>query len=202
MHVSPRNPLRTRLTMEEKGKAVKLEINEEEEDLEDLIIEVDKDEGMEEETESAHPPTKLPAYIPPWKGKAKVPKDLHENKNSLQTLLLLDDIIFEGMHLGRVPNLKFEDWDLADHEKFPHLETMQLMKPKKNTMVGVIELEPQKWLCRVEKAGLLNLLWVPHYHRAPLTIFIIRQLLFLVHGGCLWLKEPIPIMDHLIHHIT
>ena len=28
------------------------------------------------------------------------------------------------------------------------------------------------------------------------------QLLFLVHDGCLWLEEPIPIIDHLIHRIT
>lgn len=43
---------------------------------------------------------------------------------------------------------------------------------------------------------------MPHFHRAPVTIFVIRQLLYVVHGGCLWLEEPIPITDHLIHHIT
>ena len=131
-----------------------------------------------------------------------MPKDLNKSKSSLQTLFLLDDIIFEGRHLGRVPNLKFEDWDLTGHEKFHHLETAQLMKPKQNIVAGVIKLEPQKWLHRVEKAGLLNLIWVSHFHHAPITIFIIRQLLCLVHGGCLWLEEPIPITDHLIHHIT
>lgn len=123
MHVSTQNPLRTRLMMEEKGKEINLETDEEGEDLEDLIIEEDEDEGMEVETEAAHPLTKLPAYVPPRKGKAKVPKDLDESKSSLQTPLLPNDIIFEGMHLGQVPNLKFEYWDLTDHEKFPHLET-------------------------------------------------------------------------------
>jgi len=34
------------------------------------------------------------------------------------------------------------------------------------------------------------------------TVFIIRQLLWFVHDGCLWLEEPIPIIDHLIHRIT
>lgn len=33
-------------------------------------------------------------------------------------------------------------------------------------------------------------------------MFFIRQLLCLVHDGCLWLEEPIPITDHLIHRIT
>lgn len=157
---------------------------------------------MEEETKPALPPIKLCTYIPPCKGKEKVPKDLDESKSSLQTLLPLDDIIFEGMHLGQVPSLKFEDWDPVDHKKFPHLETVQLMKPKKNTAVGVIELEPRKWLHGVVKTGLLNLLWLPHFHHTPIMIFVIRQLLCMVHGGCLWLGESIPITDHLIHHIT
>jgi len=51
--------------MEEKGKVINIETDEEEEGLEDLIIKEDEDEGMEEETEPAHPPTKLPTYILP-----------------------------------------------------------------------------------------------------------------------------------------
>ena len=54
----------------------------------------------------------------------------------------------------------------------------------------------------MEKAGLLNLLWASHFHRAPITIFVIRQLHFLVHGGYIWLEESIPIMSNLIHHIS
>lgn len=144
--------------------------------------------------------TKLPAYVPLWKGKTKVPKDLDDTKRSLQTSLLQDGIIFEGMHLGRVLSMKFEDWDLADHEKFPHLKTKNLMKY--NTMGVVTALEPQKWLRGVEKARLLNLLWVFHFHHAPIAIFIIKQLLFLVHDGCLWLEESIPIKADLIHHVS
>lgn len=83
VRMSHRNPLHKSLTMEEKGKAVNLEIDEEEEDLEDLIIEEDEDEGMEEQDEAMHPRTKFPTYIPPQKGKAKVPKDLDKRKSSL-----------------------------------------------------------------------------------------------------------------------
>lgn len=43
---------------------------------------------------------------------------------------------------------------------------------------------------------------MPHFHRAPITIFVIRQLLYLLHDGCLWLEEPIPIMTDLIHRIS
>lgn len=31
-----------------------------------------------------------------------------------------------------------------------------------------------------------------------MTIFVIMKLLFLVHDGCLWLEEPIPITAELI----
>lgn len=41
-----------------------------------------------------------------------------------------------------------------------------------------------------------------NYHSAPVTIFVIKKLLYLVHDGCLWLGEPIPIMNHLIHRNT
>jgi len=85
--VSLRKLLCTKLTMEEKGKAVNIETNKEKEDVEDLVIEEDKDEGMEEKTEPAHPPTNLATYTPPWKGQAKVPKDLDESRTLWRQLL-------------------------------------------------------------------------------------------------------------------
>ena len=54
----------------------------------------------------------------------------------------------------------------------------------------------------MEKARLLHLQWIPHYHRVPITIFVIRNLLCLVPDGYLWLEEPIPIMANLIHPIS
>jgi len=183
--MSLRNPLHSKLLMVEKGKVVTIKIDEKEEDLQALIIVEEEDEGMEDDIQPTHSTTKLPTYVPPWKGKTKVPKELDKTKSSHETLLLPDDIMFEGTHLGHVPNMKFEDWDLADHEKFPHLEAKNLMK--KNTMGVVTTLEPWKWLCGVEMVGLLNLLWVPHFHHVPINIFIIKQLLCLVHDGYLWL---------------
>lgn len=54
----------------------------------------------------------------------------------------------------------------------------------------------------MEKIGLLHLQWIPHFHCAPITIFVIRQLLCLVHDGYLSLEEPIPITGDLIHKIS
>ena len=63
-------------------------------------------------------------------------------------------------------------------------------------------LELRKWLRGVEKAGLLNRLWVPHYNCTLVMVLVIKLLLCLVHDGCLWLEESIPITNMLIHCIT
>lgn len=73
---------------------------------------------------------------------------------------------------------------------------------KKNTAGVVTMLELRKRLHRVENVRLLNLLWVPHFHHTPIAIFVIRQLLFLMHDQYLCLEEPIPIMVYLIHRIS
>jgi len=67
--------------------------------------------------------TRFREYILLCKGKTKVPKDIDERKVPLQTHLLSDEIVFKGPCLRQVPLLKLEDWDLANHEKFPHLAT-------------------------------------------------------------------------------
>lgn len=63
-------------------------------------------------------------------------------------------------------------------------------------------LETQEWVRGVEQSRLLNLLLVPHYHHTPINTICVHQLLTLVHDGCLWIGEPIPIIDTLIHRIT
>jgi len=150
----------------------------------------DEDVGidMEEvEVQGADPITRLPEYIPLCKGKTKVPKDIDERKVPLQIPLLPDEIVFEGPCLGQVPLLKLEDLDLADHEKFPHLVTKQLMRRIIDTTTGMTTLELWRWLRGVDKAGLLNMLWVPHYNRTPIIVLVIKQLLSLVHDGfCGW----------------
>lgn len=67
---------------------------------------------------------------------------------------------------------------------------------------GVTKLELVKWVHRVQLAGLLHMLFLPHFHRSNISTQCVRQLLNLVHDGCLWLGEPIPITDMLIHIIT
>jgi len=173
VHASPRrNPPNP--TAQEKGKAINLEP--EEEDIQDILID-NEDLGAkveEVEAQGADPITQLSKYVPPCKPKSKVPKDIDESKTPLQTPLLLDEIAFDGSCLARVLVLKLENWDLVYHEKFPHLAIEQLMHHIIDTNTRMIGLEPQRWLKGVEKAGLLNFLWVPHYNCTPVTVVVIK----------------------------
>jgi len=79
-------------------------------------------------------------------------------KSTLQTPLLPEEIRFDGLPLGQIPSIKFEDWDLVDSDKFPQLAADKLLQ--------------WKWLRGVAKARLLNLR-IPHYQPAAITIFVI-----------------------------
>jgi len=138
IRMSSRNPLCSKLSMAEKGKAVTIDTNEEEEDLQALTIVAEEDEYLEEEIQPIFSTAKLPAYVPLRKGKTKVLKGPDKTKSSLQTLLLLDSIVFEGTHLGHMPTMNFEYWDLTDREKFPHLETRNLMKQNTEGVVTML----------------------------------------------------------------
>ena len=87
--------------------------------------------------------------------------------------MLLDEITFDSLRLARVPILKLKDLELVDHEKFQHLVTEQLMHHIIDTNRGMTSLELWKWLRGVEKVGLLNLLWVPHYNFTHVTVLVI-----------------------------
>jgi len=70
-----------------------------------------------------------------------------------------------------------------------------------DTNIGMNVMELWRWLKGVEKEGFLNLLWVPHYNHTPVTNLVIKQLLWFIHDGCLWVEETIHIIDMLIHQI-
>ena len=59
------NPQFGKLSMEDKGKTINLEIDDEEEDLQAFIQEMKVDEEMEEEIQLVRTSAKLPNYVPP-----------------------------------------------------------------------------------------------------------------------------------------
>lgn len=92
----------------------------------------------------------LPEYIPPWKGKTKVTKDPDLGKFGVSTPLMLEQVTFKGPRLAYILLLKMEDWDLVDHETFPHLATHKYTMNIYYYEARVIYLEPMQWVHDIE----------------------------------------------------
>lgn len=77
------------------------------------------------------------------------------------------------------------------HDKMAHLRLANSWSKAQKGMVTT--LQPEEWLRKVEEARLLCLLSIPHFLQPPITILVIRQLLYLVHNGYLWIDNPVHI---------
>ena len=102
--------------------------------------------------------------------------------------------------LRQIPNIKFDDHDLGNLEVFPSLDPQLYLKQVVDG--GVLKVDPMVWVMGLAGVVILKLLCLPHFGRYNITNLIIRQLLALVHDGCLWLQGCIPIDSALIHRIT
>lgn len=71
-----------------------------------------------------------PKYVPPSKETKKVPANLDEFNDIITTPSLPKAILVENIVVGRVATFKFEDYDLANRTKFPHLAMDALMDHK------------------------------------------------------------------------
>lgn len=65
-----------------------------------------------------------------------------------------------------------EDWDLADHAKFPHLAIEKYMRRVYYAESGVTVLEIEEWFGGVEHSIFLNLLWVHITTTPPSTRYV------------------------------
>jgi len=65
--------------------------------------------------------------------------------------------------------LKMNNWDLADHEKFLQVVLNKYLAKIYYEETKVTLLEPMKCVVGVVKAGLLNILWVPHFSRMTIN---------------------------------
>ena len=90
----------------------------------------------------------------------------------VSTPLLPEKVEFEGTKLARIPILKIKDWDLTDHERFPHLVTSKYMTKIYYEETRVTWLEPMKWVRGVEQVGLLHMLCVPNFHRSIINMVL------------------------------
>ena len=113
-----------------------------------------------------------------------------------------EDVEEEGSLLGHVNDLKYQDYNLLDHVKFPQFQVEQYMMMTMNPATKVEALAPQAWIALLQPSGLLNLLQIPHFSRNNEINAVMKVLLSCVHGGHLWLECRVNITIDLIHQIT
>lgn len=142
--------------------------------------------------------SRFPPYMPPRNPTVKVTKNPNSIKYKVFSPLLLEEVPIEGELLARVPHLCMEDWYLNYCNKYPQFEPNKYLQSIYYEEAGVIRVEPMKWVVGIQDVGLLNMLYVPHFGRNNINTICMRQLLALVHDGCLWLRTPFPIDDMLI----
>ena len=69
---------------------------------------------------------------------------------------------------AKVPQLKLEDWDIAVVNKFPKF-VPELYLDQVIYEGGIVRLEVMRWVLGLHKAGLLNLLHIPHFWCNPVN---------------------------------
>lgn len=118
----------------------------------------------------------------------------------LQMPLTPQKVPFKGDMFGKIPLVKFDDYDQANEETFLELALEYYLE--RVLYENVVKVEPMPWAHELSNAGIFNFLRIPHFGRYLITNFCMCQLLALVHDGCLWIQNIIPIDAALIDQIT
>jgi hypothetical protein len=69
-------------------------------------------------------------------------------------------------------------------------------------LLGDPMLQPKQWVASLVNTWIFNLLEIPHLRRGKDVNNCVNQLLEVLHGGFLWLDEPVSIDVKLISFIT
>jgi hypothetical protein len=104
--------------------------------------------------------------------------------------------------LGCMEKLRYSDHDVADEGKFPEFAQQVYLDSIGIGPFGDPILQPKPWAAGLENTGILNLLEIPHFGRGKEVNNCIKQLIAVLHGGFLWMEQPISIDVELITTIT
>ena len=105
----------------------------------------------------------LPAYVCPLRHEA--PKIQLSSKARYLVPLpsMSEDVKEEGSLLGYVNDLKYQDYNLLYHIKFPQFQVDQYMAMTVNPATKIEALTLQAWIALLQPSGMLNLLQIPHF---------------------------------------
>lgn len=127
----------------------------------------------------------LTRYVCPLRREA--PKiQLSAKAKYLVPLPPMSEDVEEGSLLGYVNDLKYQDYNLLDHIKFPQFQGGLYMSMTVNPTTKVEVLTPQDLIASLQPSRLLNLLQIPHFGCSNEINTIVKVLLSFVHGRHSW----------------
>ena len=144
----------------------------------------------------------FPAYVFPLRHEAPKIQLSTKAKYLVPLSLMSEDVEEKGSLLGYVNDLKYQDYNLLDHIKFPQFQVDWYMSMTVNSTMKVEALTLQDWIASLQSLGLLNLLQILHFRHNNEINTVVKITLSYVHDGHLWLDRRVDIMINLIHQIT
>jgi hypothetical protein len=103
--------------------------------------------------------------------------------------LIPPGVTVEGNMLGEIESLRYSNHNLSDANKFPELATQNYLRTVMRLGSLVMTLESKEWVTGLQRAGILNLLEIPHFGRITEINACVKLFLICVHGGFLWMDR-------------
>lgn len=147
------------------------------------------------------PVTLTPTYLNPRLSGAPEIQLIKNAKYPIPLPPMSEDVVEKGALLGKIPNFKYQDYNLQDQEKFSQFWADQYMSKRDDLITQDEVLAPQEWIEKLAPSGLLNLQRIPHFTRSPELNAIVKVLLSCVHDGYFWLDQKIDLNVDVIHQI-
>jgi hypothetical protein len=104
--------------------------------------------------------------------------------------------------LGCVEKLKYSYHNVADAGKFPNFTQQVYLDNIEIGPFGDPILQPKPWAVGLTNTWILNLLEIPHFGRGKEVNNCVNKLMAVLHGGFLWLEQPVSIDVDIISLIT
>jgi hypothetical protein len=113
-----------------------------------------------------------------------------------------EGVIVEGDMLGLITTLNYADHDIIEEKNCHELVPNKFLRKSISYETHMIVIEPQVWVTRLQKEGILNLFDIPNFGWSQEINACVNMLPICVHKGYMWLDIPISIDIDLIVCIT
>jgi hypothetical protein len=107
-------------------------------------------------------PSVFPDYIPPLAGTVSRDSVLCDFEYMLITAYLSKGICTVGPHLGLIPDLRINDFNIGNRKNYALLVPHRYLKKTTRKKPKIV---PQPWIKETARSTILNIMKMPHFGR-------------------------------------